>query len=156
MTNGQWNVRLLETYKVTIELLEEIQDNTPYGYKPLESIELYCYRENPTWDDIQMAVEIGYNNTPEALAYELAHGHHREIMDETGLGDSFGEDFCEAIRFYVEERMPTDSDWLNEMRGKIENSDTTGHLAVLEACEDLATYIMKLNGGELFEEIGWG
>lgn len=161
MTKGEWNVKLLEAYKATIEVLDEIKTRTTskFGFKPLISIELYDYWKDPTW--YHQTVKIGYNHEPEALAHELGHGHEEIIREQPKKSQKWGEHFAEAIRFYVEEKMRTDSEWFKDMEMKIrkmKNGTLTpvhkDRLDVLKACNDLDTYITKLSNGELFKKLG--
>ena len=145
MTNGEWNPRLLKTYKATIDFLEQVKANTPFDYKPLRSIELYCYWKDPEWEGETSSVKMGYNNEPEALAHELAHGLHEKIR-ENGHDNKHGEEFCDAIRYFVEKKILPDSEWLKDFKGNV----------ILEACHSKENeFIKTLDSTQFFSGIGW-
>jgi hypothetical protein len=107
---GEWLARFLRCYRATIALFGRLQAEAGYGYKDITSVDLADYKKCPVWFDGRL--EIGYNNEPESLAHELGHGLHEKIRGEAGKSDSLGEEFAEAIRFYVESEMGTNSRWL--------------------------------------------
>jgi len=49
MTKGEWNVRFLEAYRITVNLLEEIKEKTGYGHIKPRYIEVYDYAATPLW-----------------------------------------------------------------------------------------------------------
>lgn len=109
MQRTEWMARFLRCYVATIRVLEAIRAESGYGYKDVAAVDVADFKDYPVWCDGQ--VEIGYNNEPEAIAHELGHGVHEAIRD-TGKKDMFGEEFAEAVRFYVETQMDTESNWL--------------------------------------------
>jgi len=102
---------------------------------------------------------MAYNHDPESIAHELAHGHHKIIRKQNKFQneDRFGEDFAQAIRFYVETTLATNSEWYKEMQKQLAkpNADPDDHIAVLRHCSDFDTYVGKLGGKTLFSLIGW-
>ena len=144
MTNAEWNARLLKTYKETIDFLEQIKANTPFDYKPLQSIELHDYLKDPVWEGSSFSIEMGYNNEPEALAHELAHGLHEKIR-ENGHDNKHGEEFPDAIRYFVEKEILPNSDWLKKFKGNV----------LLKACHSKKDeFINTLKSTQFFSSIG--
>jgi hypothetical protein len=140
---SEWVVRFLRCYKATTDLLERVQRETGYPYKDLASVDLADYKACPVWLDGQL--EVGYNNEPEALAHELGHGLHEKIRD-AGKSDFLGEEFAEAIRFYVESGMMTNSSWLQRFHKGV-NPFTQRYT--------LDQFISALKTGDLFKAMGW-
>ena len=86
--------RFLHCYKSTVDLLDKIEKETGYGYKKLRRLDLADFKDCPAWFDGK--IEIGYNNDPEAIAHELAHGLHEKIR-KSGKSNVLGKEFAEAI-----------------------------------------------------------
>ena len=135
---------LLKCYKTTMEILERIKSETEYDHKELESLDLRDYKDRPVWFDGK--IEIGYNNDPEAIAHELGHGLHEKVR-EMGKQDYLGEEFAEAIRYYVETELSGNSCWLNNFRA-VENPFTSRF-------SNLGVFINKLSNESLFQELNW-
>ncbi len=143
MEKGEWNKELLETYRITIDILEEIKKRTKFDYKSLASIELWDEKKHPTWH--HRIVKIGYNNDPQSLAHEMAHGLHEKIR-EAGHEDKYGEKFADTIRYFVEKIISPTSNWLRNYDGNI----------LLEECDyNFEKFIEKLNSPEFFSNIQW-
>jgi hypothetical protein len=143
MHRSEWLARLLRCYKATIDLLERVRQEAGYPYKDVTRVDLADYKPAPCW--FGGAVEVGYNNEPEAIAHELAHGLHEKVR-EAGRPDCLGEEFAEAIRFYVETEMRTGSSWLRSF-AKAENPFTRRYT--------LEQFIGALRSGDLFQDVGW-
>jgi hypothetical protein len=90
-------------------------------------------------------LEIGYNNEPESLAHELGHGLHEKVR-EAGKSDFVGEEFAEAIRFYVESGMLTSSPWLQRFH---QGGNPFTQRYTLEQ------FMSALKNGELFKAVDW-
>ncbi|HEX8203659.1 MAG TPA: hypothetical protein VF590_24495 [Isosphaeraceae bacterium] len=140
---ASWLARFLRCYRASIDFLERVKMETGYSYKDVASVELADFKDCPAWDD--GTVKIGYNNDPESIAHELGHGLHEKIR-ETGRSDSLGEEFCEAVRFYVESEMKANSTWLQKF-SRLSNPFTGRYT--------LGQFIDALKSGELFLAVGW-
>jgi hypothetical protein len=138
-----WLARFLRCYKATIDLLDRIQAEAGYPHKDVASVDLADYKACPVWFDGQL--EIGYNNEPESVAHELGHGLHEKIRD-VGKSDFLGEEFAEAIRFYVETGMMTGSSWLKGFHK--DGNPFAKRYRVNE-------FIGALKSGDLFKTVGW-
>jgi hypothetical protein len=136
--------RFLKCYRATIDLLERVHMESGYPFIELASVDLADYKACPVWFD-DGRIEIGYNNEPESLAHELGHGLHKKIRD-AGKSDFLGEEFAEAIRFYVETRMMTSSSWLRRFH-RDGNPFTNRY--------SLDQLIAALKSGDLFKTVGW-
>ncbi len=143
MLRSEWMARMLRTQRVTLEILDRIQKHTDFDYKQVTALDLADYKASPTW--FGGIIEIGYNNDPESIAHELAHGLHEKIR-ETGKSNTLGEEFAEAIRYYVEVEMKSDSEWLRKFNHL--NNPFTMHY-------DLPRFISALKDGSLFKDVGW-
>ena len=149
MDKKEWNVRLLNSYRVTIDILERIKNETPYKYKKLETLSIKDSLAGPVWTGINTDmgnIDIGYNNDPESIAHELGHGLHEKIR-ETGKENFIGEEFCEIIRYYVEKQLNPKSLWINNVFNSQMNP--------FEKYSKLDIFIQKLNNGQLFAELNW-
>jgi len=137
---------LAECRDETITLLETIRQATGYGYKPLKHLIVDPSARCPTWFDGE--VRISPLHDARAIAHELGHGMHEKIR-ETGKRDQYGEDFAEAIRWFVEERMGP-SKWCNGLHVLPQKS------AVLNACNrDFQTFLSGLKDRSLFTALAW-
>ena len=143
MQRREWLARFLRCYKATMALLDRVQAEAGYPHKDVTSVDLADYKACPVWFDRHL--EIGYNNEPESVAHELGHGLHEKIR-EAGKSDFLGEEFAEAIRFYVETAMMTSSSWLQRFH-KAGNPFTNRYT--------LGQFIAALKSGELFKTVGW-
>ena len=144
MQRNDWMARFLKCYKATVDLLERVQRESGYPFIDLASVDLADYKAFPIWYD-DGRVEVGYNNEPESLAHELGHGLHKRIRD-VGKTDVLGEEFAEAIRFYVETGMMTSSSWLGRFHKGV-NPFTSRYT--------LDQFITALKSGDLFKTVGW-
>jgi hypothetical protein len=125
--------------------LDEIKQSAGYAYKEVEAVDMAGYKEFPSWCCAH--VEIGYNNDPESVAHEVAHGLH-EMIRARGKPDRFGEEFADAIRYYVEDEMKTNSKWLLKEFNKAANPFTSRY-------GQREQFITALKSGELFGAVGW-
>lgn len=142
----QWQQELDECRMQTVNLLETIRQATGYGYNPVKGINIDPSAKCPTWFDGE--VRISPSHDARALAHEMGHGMHERIR-ETGKHDQYGEDFAEAVRWFVEERMGP-STWCNGLKELPEKS------AVLSACSrDFQVFLSGLKDGSLFSKLGW-
>ena len=143
MKKSEWNRELLFIYKATIEIFENIANKTIFKYKKLKTIELFDYKDYPTWCDGH--IEIGYNNDPQSLAHELAHGLHEKIR-EANHDNKYGEEFSDAIRYFVEEKILPESTW---------SKSNKNNPILIECNSNLQNFIEKLNSKDFFNNIGW-
>lgn len=121
----------------------ELKRGPGYAYKDIASVDLADHKNCPVWFNGRL--EIGYNNEPESLAHELGHGLHEKIR-EAGKSDCLGEEFAEAIRFYVESEMGTNSAWLAKF-DKGGNAFTSRY--------SLDEFVGALKSGDLFKTVCW-
>lgn len=85
--------------------------------------------------------------TPGAVAHELAHGFHERLRYDQGLPDLFGEDYAEAIRWFVEERLGW-TEWRNEFQTRTSKWDR-----VLRQCNfSWTTFVQNLKDGKFYPE----
>src|SRR3990172_9418862 len=110
--NPKWLAELLNSYAETLRLLSEIQAATGYGYKRLTELQIDHTAPCPGWCD--GIVTMAPSHEARSIAHEMGHGLHEKIR-ETGKADEYGEDFAEAIRWFVEERMGPGS-WCNGLK----------------------------------------
>jgi hypothetical protein len=82
-----------------------------------------------------------------SIAHEMGHGLH-ENLRHNGFPDRYGEDFAEAICWFVEERLPGASRWCAEFQQRAQKGD-----ALLRKCDyDLEVFKTMLVQGTLFDE----
>ncbi|MBI2806441.1 MAG: hypothetical protein HYX68_15785 [Planctomycetes bacterium] len=143
MQRGEWMARFLRCYSATICVLKRIHGEAGYPFKDVVFVDLADYKPCPTW--FGGRVEVGYNNEPESLAHEMGHGLHEKIT-ETGKSNFLGEEFAEAIRYYTEREMQTNSPWLTKF-------DSTGNPFTKRYALD--QFVGALKTGDLFREVGW-
>ena len=145
MIESEWLAQFLRCYKSTIDLLDKIQSETGYAYIRMTAVDLATQVSDPTW--YKGEIEIGYNNEPEAIAHELAHGLHEAVRDGAKKKDVFGEEFCNTLRYYVEDEMQTQSQWLA--------STDMAKNRFLKLYPSLNEFIDALKSGRIFIDTKW-
>lgn len=145
MRKGEWDERMNLTKEMTFILLEEIWQKTGYGYKRPTIIVLPCKGSPPTWS--KGTVKIGRDNEPEAVAHEIAHGLHEKIR-EAGKTDCLGEHFANAIRYYVEVAIRSNSKWVQRHKAQRKNPFTSRY-------NTFDQFVQALKDKSLFKETGW-
>ena len=144
MCNSEWMARMLETQRVTFTLLDRIRQETGYECKNVTDLYIADHKDCPKWSDGK--VEIGYNNDPESIAHEIGHGVHEKIR-ESGKQDIHGEEFADAIRYYVESDMNTNSTWIEQFDEN--NNPFTSNYSTVEE------FIEALVDESLFGRVNW-
>ena len=124
---------ILMYQEVTEELLNELQQ---IGFKH-KHVKHYDFRPKNSgnvgatwhrWDEEHGVITIYEGCEAGAVAHELAHGFHECLRRDFKLPDKFGEDYAEAIRWFVEARAG-ESNW---SRGYIQNPRDT---RILDFCD---------------------
>jgi hypothetical protein len=110
-------------------LLDELK-GMGYRYK----IASFCFepacRSDAKWkgiDEDRGRITLFALTEPRAIAHEMGHGFHECLRRDNRLSDQFGEDYAEAIRWFVEQRMGP-STWCDRFWSGTRNR------AVLDAC----------------------
>ena len=142
MNQAEWMARMNRAKRTTCTMLDTLSQEAGYPYKQF-TVNVLSYKDSPTWDNGK--IEIGYNNEPESVAHEIGHGLHEKIR-ETGKSDILGEEFVEAIRYYVEFELSTNSLWLREFR--IEGNPFTANYTFQQ-------FVIALEDRSLFTRVGW-
>jgi hypothetical protein len=122
LEKGKWDEMMKRAKEMTYALLEQIRQKTGYSYKLATVKVLELKGSSPTWS--KGTVTIGYDNEPEAIAHEIAHGLHEKIR-EAGKADCLGEDFANAIRYYVEVEIGSNSKWVRRHKAQRKNPFTS-------------------------------
>ena len=141
-----WEDELRQCQDKTFELLQRIQRETGCGFKHVRTLVIDPTTAAPTWHDGQ--VRISPTHDARAIAHEIGHGMHEKLR-EAGWEDQYGEDFAEAIRWFVEQSMGP-SQWCDRL------TRLPGASAILRACnQDFDQFVLALRDGHLFSGLGW-
>lgn len=91
----------------TVELLSELV-GVGCRSKTMMYFGFCCYPGTATWHGTGKEtgfVVVHQKCEPGAIAHELGHGFHERLRDKFALDDEYGEDYAEAIRWFVEDRL---------------------------------------------------
>lgn len=117
-------------YALTVQFFEE----NGLAYKPLKDLKIQvgC----PTWSN--GCLSLPPNCEPGVIAHEMGHGAH-ECWRQT---PRWGEDFANAVRYFVEERAGGTMDWC------LIQKQSTSNIFLLMSQFEEALFVTLLSLGE--------
>ncbi|MEZ6192066.1 MAG: hypothetical protein R3C45_12380 [Phycisphaerales bacterium] len=129
-----------------MELLDELADIN-FRRKSVDHIRFSCYPGTASWrgiNDDAGYIEVHEKCEAGAIAHELGHGFHECLRDDFDLDDDYGDDYAEAIRWFVEKKLG-ETKWCDDFKKQ------SGHKAILEHCEyDWAVFMDKMRAKKFY------